>query len=347
MKKILLAAAVLVGSNAMAQIAGLGTVGESKKVEAPKTLSLKTPTDTLQDFFANAARIVGSVDGGYVFGVNDLIGDFGMSHQVQGYIVEDAYSLEGAMIWVGAKLDSVWSNDSTSSFGVNIFDLDQANEDFDPKLPPLAGVTVPFHSVSDTTYLFVTFDTPIWRTQDYGIGMDFSTLNFGETIITTDTLGNADTTIVHGDTLGIVSDGEFNGDGLRYNWLYAPRAEQGWYAFGDAWTNWDEDFGIFPIIEYNVSIEEAKFISGLKVETYPNPTSEVANVRFELEETADKVMFEVYTMAGQRVINQNLGSKNADAIHTTTVDLSNLAAGTYVYSLNADGKRMTQKLIIE
>lgn len=345
MKKTLLAAAVMISGAAMAQNT-IGTIGEEKKL-SPIT-NVKTPTDTITDFFLGSPALVGDQDGGYLFGVNS-VKDI-VTHQVQGYIVEDAYNVEGAMIWVGAKLDSVWSMDSTSSFEVSLFDLNPDHEASAPFLPPLQSVNVPFYTVteglnlSDSTALFVEFNSPQWMTKDYGIGMNFQPLNSTDTVITTDTTGNADTTIVHGDTLGIVTESNGDGQGLCYNWLYVPGNR--WFTYCEGWT-FDANVAIFPIIEYNARIEEANFIHGLKTELYPNPVAEQATFRFELNENAESVVLTVYSMNGQQLINRNLGTKTAGTIHTEMVDVSNMAPGTYVYSVSANGQRITKKFVVK
>ncbi len=324
MKKILLVAAVLIGANAVGQNTFQGSEGELQKVENRVVNTSKTPTDTL-DYFWNPDQPVlrGYTGGGYVLGNNQDYYDFNISPLVQGYIVDEAYFVEGVMVWVG-YVDSIWlSQDSSSAIDFAVYHLD---ENALPEFPGYGEVSVPYYTLSDTAFAFATFTEPIYVGADYGIGMSIQNLN-------------------PMDTVGVVDDDM--GEGFYYNWLYYPAG--GWTVMNDIFTNgMDMDIAFFPIVDLSrVSIEESGYMLGFKVEAYPNPATELLNVRYELKESSEDVRFEMYNANGQTVMSQDLGAKTAGIMNNETIDVSELSSGNYFYSLISGKNRITSKLIIE
>lgn len=78
---------------------------------------------------------------------------------------------------------------------------------------------------------------------------------------------------------------------------------------------------------------------------FPNPTSGVANVAFELAETAP-VRIQVVDLLGRLQTERTLEQANA-GINQQQVDLSSLAAGIYLLDIQSNGGRATRKLVVE
>lgn len=78
--------------------------------------------------------------------------------------------------------------------------------------------------------------------------------------------------------------------------------------------------------------------------SYPNPTAGEAIITFELPTSAD-ITLTLSNMYGQEVSVLANGEYNAGA-HKVVAQTQNLAAGVYFYSLNANGKAYTKKMIV-
>jgi hypothetical protein len=76
----------------------------------------------------------------------------------------------------------------------------------------------------------------------------------------------------------------------------------------------------------------------------PNPTNGTININFSLK-TSSKVDIEVYDVTGKivkTVSNNNL----AVGVNSISVDASTFEAGSYIYSINANGNKMFSKFIV-
>ena len=87
-------------------------------------------------------------------------------------------------------------------------------------------------------------------------------------------------------------------------------------------------------------IDEQTLVNNFDV--YPNPTSDVANVVMNLNETAE-VIVEVYTANGQKVHASNKGELVAGE-HAFTVDFSNLEAGLYFVEVTAGNTKVSKRV---
>ena len=73
------------------------------------------------------------------------------------------------------------------------------------------------------------------------------------------------------------------------------------------------------------------------VRTYPNPVKNILNISFEQEIST----VSIFNLIGQEVIAKSLNSKEG------TIDVSNLASGTYLVKVTSDGEVKTTKIIKE
>ncbi|HAQ60489.1 TPA: hypothetical protein DCR49_00555 [Candidatus Delongbacteria bacterium] len=79
-------------------------------------------------------------------------------------------------------------------------------------------------------------------------------------------------------------------------------------------------------------------------QNYPNPFNPVSHIRFDLTETSD-VKLMVYNVSGQKVADLANGITNAGE-HSVEFDGSKLNSGVYYYTLEAEGKSITKKMIL-
>lgn len=102
------------------------------------------------------------------------------------------------------------------------------------------------------------------------------------------------------------------------------------------------DLGLPPVgIEEGVNESSALNVS----QNYPNPANGQTIVRAELLE-ASTLSLEVSNMVGQTVLKMDKGNTNAGS-HAFSVDVSQLDAGTYFYTVIAGENRITKRMIIQ
>jgi hypothetical protein len=77
----------------------------------------------------------------------------------------------------------------------------------------------------------------------------------------------------------------------------------------------------------------------------PNPAIESTRVQYRLDQ-ASEMAFEVRDMMGKLVLAEDRGTLSA-GYHSLTFDVSAWEAGVYTFTLNVDGARATQRLIVQ
>lgn len=77
---------------------------------------------------------------------------------------------------------------------------------------------------------------------------------------------------------------------------------------------------------------------------YPNPFNPTTNIEFNLAESGF-VQLNVYNMLGQKVAEVASGDMSAGK-HTVTFNASALSSGTYLYTLEVNGVRLTNKMTL-
>jgi len=94
----------------------------------------------------------------------------------------------------------------------------------------------------------------------------------------------------------------------------------------------------------DVSVEEAaaKGISACRV--FPNPTSYYSNLEITLSKTSN-VIVSIHDISGKVVQNIILGKVEAGK-RVLPIDLSNVESGLYSYTIDAEGVRLTDKILI-
>jgi len=91
----------------------------------------------------------------------------------------------------------------------------------------------------------------------------------------------------------------------------------------------------------NVDVSSA--ISSLG-QNYPNPFKQTTEISYELA-NGSNVMIEVMDLSGRQVMEVNEGFKPAGK-HTKVLNVGNLDAGIYFYTLKADGFTETKRMIV-
>lgn len=311
-----------------------------------------TPDDTLGfDELGNQLIQYGS-DAGYVFGTNapefpTNPGLFQFSLEfARSFIVQDPQVVIGAGFIFGYKSD-VSGNPPAATAKLYNLEADAALSalanppvfDADgPGSTVLASGDVAFAD-ADTTFpniTWVNFDADGWVGSDFVIGLDITAL-YGTPSDTLVLLADA-----HND-----SDGESTFTKITQG---ASASGQGIWARSTALLQSDlfVNLAIFAVVaESGVGIEEQGFVNGVKMTTYPNPAAHGDNVtiQYGLESAAKDVSVRIVSTTGQVVYSASEGSKNS-GVHQTIVPTGTLASGSYIYLLEADGKRLAKRLEI-
>lgn len=350
MKKFYLSLAALLTfafANAQDVVEQAVTQAVAKAVVIPGAgVGAADPTDTLGlDDFGMNAFLYGSPTG-YVFGTNDLYDAQFNAHQLNyefagGFIVNDDYTVLGAMILFGGKEDvsgnpadlnvRVWSlADNKARSGVSAQQPDVIGPD-----AVLATEALPFSDVDTVLPTFVDFSSAPWVNADFAISVDIKALY------------NA---TADADTVSLIADEDGDADGTttwtKFGFDIAPGNEPWFLTTGTLQGGLDVNLGVFAIVsESGVGIEEQGFINGVRMTSYPNPALTSDNIRIDygLESAKDKVELNIYTTTGQLVYTSTEGSKVAGT-HAINIPAGLLASGSYVYALQADQSRIAKRM---
>ena len=79
-------------------------------------------------------------------------------------------------------------------------------------------------------------------------------------------------------------------------------------------------------------------------QNYPNPFNPTTNINYSLQ-NASYVTLKVFDMTGREITTLVNGRMNAGA-HTVTFNASNLSSGVYIYALEANGVRLTNRMTL-
>ncbi|MFT4681596.1 MAG: hypothetical protein ACI9YU_001445 [Flavobacteriales bacterium] len=300
-------------------------VGESFNVDRPildYSSANRAINDTVWpgDFGTGTPILMGSANGGFIAG-NNGYGDLGKGQQ---YVISNTMTVEGALLFFGAKQDA-----AGSSLSVDLMDMTgttgTTSGGTGDQVSPgavLTSATVTMADVDTTGFTAVAF-TPTSVSSDFYIGIEMSGL-------------------AAGDTVGLISSSD--GDGAELTWEKWNDGD--WYTMLAAWPL-SLDFAIWALVDNPdaAGIEDLGFFNGIKAIVSPNPVVENANISIELENASD-VTIDIVSTTGQFVYTSDRGHM-AQGRHNLTVPTSDLAAGTYFYSIASNGKRLTQRMIIK
>lgn len=366
---LIVAVAISAGSYAQSLLGGMTTIVETTR-EVPTTLpgvGAAGTNDTLglEDFLlatpslyqttaGYASGTVLSVDTFNVPPVGEVVATTTYVAFAEGYLINDEYSLLGAMFFAGVA-ESVSGTNPNVTVTAQLIQDNKAISDpstvQNPDIPgpgqTLATATVALEDVAIDPNgnallpTFVDFTSTPFVDADFCIVVNIANLYNGTPI----------------DTLAIITTADGEGDD-EYTYHRVDQQAQG-LGGATIWTPTSAmlqvspgsgvniNFAMFPIVTEYVGIEDIGYFDGVKMQAYPSPALSSDNVRidFALENAKDNVTINIYAMDGQQVFTSALGAK-ASGTHSLYVPAGTLAAGTYVYSIQADGSRMAKRMEI-
>ena len=122
------------------------------------------------------------------------------------------------------------------------------------------------------------------------------------------------------------------GSGSAYNWYYTNEVPM-------------VRLNLDPNATNTVAVEEIAEGPFQLYPAFPNPAAETTRIQYRLDQVAD-VALEVRDVTG-KVVSQVVRGTQPAGYHSITLDVANMAAGVYTYSLNVNNARSTQRLIIK
>ncbi len=286
-------------------------------------------------FFGNPYNMTGQITGGFgqkftatqansrVTGVLVWIGKIGTS--TNGDLTVKIQSLDGAG-WKWPLSDAQPSQEATGYPGTTLGQTTKslasctAFEQWDENQPfPVSSFTS------------ITFPSPVSvPVGTFAVTFNYVTANTGVFGTTSTTLGTAQQTnndaLVYASYAGVGATGSLN-------WWGAKHIDS---------QNRSIDVCIFPIITTNLGVGEVS-MNGVTVNTYPNPATNNATIDYTLDNNANNVVIRVVDVTGKvsQVIEN--GSQAAGS-YKNVLNVSNLSAGTYYISIEADYSRIATVL---
>jgi hypothetical protein len=167
----------------------------------------------------------------------------------------------------------------------------------------------------------------------------------GTTIKTATVSGNSRRNIVHNMNAGLTA----NAHSFTFTWT-APATDVGpitiYYA-GNATNNNGAKTGDYiytasqVVNSAGVSVAE-QVDAGVAFSFYPNPASENITLNYSLTEST-KVSYTIFDLTGKQV--QSESANRFPGAQQQIIDINNLHAGTYLLSLNSNGKIITKRFV--
>ncbi len=278
------------------------------------------------------------IDTGYIFGTNmEPVVQGGVTYSVSLTEFAEKYHVIGtasvtAVLTIAAK---AYSSAATTSLTSMVY-----AENTTTKAPGITALGtsagVALNAVSTTAFTMFSFATPV----------SLSAGNFFVSV-TSPVLGDA----TH-DTLALLSTGFGCSSADSLSWVreiaMAPGGVQAlniWTSVKGLFGGQNLDLAIFPIITMNAAGIDKVTKGGLSLfAAYPNPANSTININFSLDKSS-KVDIEVYDITGKivkTISNNNL----VEGTNSIGVDVSTLEAGSYLYSINANGNKMFSKFMV-
>jgi hypothetical protein len=124
--------------------------------------------------------------------------------------------------------------------------------------------------------------------------------------------------------------------------VYGPFQTFDWYYTNEVpmvRLNFDED------AQNSTAINEVAAIDFTVDQNFPNPADDNTRIAYTLNNAA-RVSVEVYDIAGKLVIAQEEGQRAAGQ-HVIDLNVANLSAGTYQYTVIVGEARVSNKMMVK
>jgi hypothetical protein len=110
---------------------------------------------------------------------------------------------------------------------------------------------------------------------------------------------------------------------------------------------WQYHWFDWTISGFTGSVSTKEVASNITSTVSPNPATLDVTFALNLKESAKNVTIEISNALGQVVKTTKVGSIAANTTSNTTISVSDLSAGMYIYTINADGQKTSNKLMVK
>lgn len=275
----------------------------------------------------------------------------------QRYLIDDSYEVVGIL----ARLNRVIKGPSGAETSIT-FKLTGVDEEEGGSTTNAQGMIVPFsgsgpalRARTSEGNLGTVLASKEVLFEELVVG-DFSVAMFDEPVIVEEdifAIVDFQALRANGDTLSFGCDPSGSGPD-RFAFLEVYFAQPGGWA-----TIWvrvqnllptfsNNNIALFPVLGERIitDIQNIAFFEGHRAMAMPNPANETTTIRFENKENGNYTL-ELLSINGKTVLRRDLGFR-ASGMHTTELNVADIPAGTYLYSLvnETDGTRYTKTMVI-
>lgn len=137
-------------------------------------------------------------------------------------------------------------------------------------------------------------------------------------------------------------------------WTPSLLGSQRQYDWGYVWFTQAWSSGTVPAIRLIVSdinnptpssIEDVNAEATSDMQVYPNPAADKVTLSYTLTQSGN-VNITIMDVMGRVVMSENQGKKEAGFAYKTNINTSNMNNGTYFYTVEVNGAKSTNKLVI-
>lgn len=280
---------------------------------------------------------------GYWFGVNyNSTNSYGSDYWAQCYVNTTSIGIEGVLAMIGGKYNISSSANSLLTFTINKLESNKTivggtsgayTYGVGPSDNALSTVSISINDIDtlwnpNLGFNYLPLPSVVGLSEDFAIVANFNAIR------------------TNTDTAYMLCDATGNGLGLHYTMYSIDPASYYWVSTNFATSGTlDVNMTLFAVIDANyVGINSPDFYQGMKM-SFTNPARNSCVIDYALQNNA-KVKVDVISLNGQIVKTVELGNQTTGN-HSHNLDVNDLGSGTYFISLNADGNRLTKKLVIE
>ncbi len=255
------------------------------------------------------------MDSGFWYGTNV----YAITDIAQKYTVTGNVNVQGLLGWAARKGGTNWT--STASI-MTVNATTKAPNTSLGNSNPMSGASLTLPALAQWT-----FGTPV----NVSNSTFFTSISIPPfNTVTGDSLGFVTT------KLGCSSTDSLSW--LKYNGIWF--STRMWFA---GFPNLD--IMLWPIVDITTGIDNSISRGHLTLlAPSPNPANDKININFNLAENS-AIEIEVFDLKGS-VVKKISESKMGIGKHAVSVDLNGLEAGTYLYSINANGIKMYNRFVV-
>jgi hypothetical protein len=184
---------------------------------------------------------------------------------------------------------------------------------------------------SNTGFTSVILNSPVTTSDDFAVAVNYKDIR------------------LKGDTVIIAADNHGDGGNLDYAFVQVELfvvnfgvSLYDWYPTTTFLQNGDMNLAIFAVFDQITAVNE--YYNGMKLANYPNPAADFTTISYSLESASKNVRIEVIDNTGKAVFSSNEGFKPAGD-YSIKLNMTDLSAGAYYYTLFTDNGRITKKII--